>query len=55
MGPPLSYLHGKKLTPVRSMNSDSMNIANSFGIFNDSAAMNSVIGNNIGMNSESCA
>ena len=50
-GPPLSYLHErnlenrKKLALVRITNSagmDTMNIVNNVGIFNDSAAMNSV-------------
>ena len=40
---PLSYIHGKKLTPVRIMNSagsNSKNIANSVGVFIDSDVIN---------------
>ena len=40
---PLSYIHGKKLTPVGIMNSvgsNSKNIANSVGIFTDIDAIN---------------
>jgi hypothetical protein len=42
-GPLLSYLHAKKPMPTRIMNSASMNIMNSVGIFNDSVAMNSIL------------
>jgi hypothetical protein len=43
---PLSYIHGKKLTPVRIMNSassNSKNIANSVGIFTDSDAISNIL------------
>ena len=41
-GPPLSYLNGKKLTPIRIMNSANMNsknFVNGVGIFNDRTSL----------------
>ena len=39
---------------MNSASMNSKNIVSSFGIFNDSDAMNSVLGNNIEMNNDSC-